>query len=126
MELKEGELYTSSRLGLFVITNLYEQPNQLIRNVFGYSQIGTCERLNFGERVYKLHTDDITNNRFRIANDNDIKEFILNRMSVYDLGDQSNVFIDDEYLFINDIGNAVSLTKVAALKLKEILNKELI
>ena len=83
MELKEGELYTSSRLGLFVITNLYEQPNQLIRNVFGYSQIGTCERLNFGERVYK-------------------------------------------YLFINDIGNAVSLTKVAALKLKEILNKELI
>ena len=115
MDLKIGELYTSSRLGLFIVTNLF--PINFVPN----EQIGTCERLNFGDRVYKLYNDT----RIREANDSDIEEFLLFQLNRFPLNIEESVIIDENGISIFADQEAVYLNKDAALKLKEILNREL-
>ena len=118
MELKVGELYTSPRLGLFTITNLYPGNTE-------YDQIGTCERIAFGNRVYKLYPDD----RFRLATDYDITGFLLDQLTNFHLDKESGVQIHSgdsfEGLSLFDRTEGIFLSKTAALKLRDILNKEL-
>ena len=114
-DFKIGELYTSSRLGLFIVTNLF--PINFVPN----EQIGTCERLNFGDRVYKLYNDT----RIRQATDSDIEEYLLNKLTKFDLNKQDFVTIEVSGITVFGEEEAVYLNKAAALKLREILNREL-
>ena len=125
MELKVGKLYTSSRLGLFVITNLYDR-SEIIYDTHLNNQIGTCERLSFGNRVYKLYPDD----RFSLATDYDITGFLLGQLTNFHLDKESGVQIHSgdsfEGLSLFDRTEGIFLSKTAALKLRDILNRELI
>ena len=121
MKLKVGELYSNPMLGLCIITNIYDR-SQLSNDDLYFGQIGTLERVGFGDRVYKLYTDT----KLREATDSDIKEHLLNKMTRFELDDKSSVFVDNEYLFISDQHETITLNKEAALKLKEILNRELV
>jgi hypothetical protein len=116
--LKVGELYVSARLGLFIITNLYTERTFTRNHV---DQIGTCERLNFGDRVYKLYNDT----RIREATDSDIEEYILNKLTKFDLNEQDFVTVDESGVTVYSDQEAVFLNKDAALKLRDILNREL-
>lgn len=120
-DLKVGELYTSSRLGLFIVTGLlpilHTENYHLSRDL-----IGTCERLNFGDRVYNLYNEC----RIKEATDSDIEEYILSKLSKFDLNEQEFVTVEEIGITVVSDQEAVYLCKDAALKLKEILNRELI
>jgi hypothetical protein len=120
MELEVGELYTSSRLGLFVIKELYDR-SEIIYDTHLNNQIGTLERLNFGDRVYKLYNDD----RIRKANDSDIMDFILSKLTTHDLNGHDFLVIDESGVTVFGDQEAVYLNKKSAMKLKELLNREL-
>jgi hypothetical protein len=126
MDFKVGELYYSTRLGVFVVKELYLLPKtdnkEIIGRVTNYEQIGTCQRLSFGEREYKLFPDD----RIREAADSDIVEFLVNQISKFEVGDKNIVTIDEEFgVTVFGEYEAVNLDREAARKLRDLLNREI-
>jgi hypothetical protein len=115
--LKVGELYYNTLHGLGVITKLFQEPEVRLN---GDKLIGEIQ-------YFRMKTRNLTftnNTRLTLATDTEILDY-LNEVNL-NLTDGAMVSFDPEYVSIIDSYGQVMLTRTAALKLKEILNRELV
>lgn len=120
MKLEVGELFYIPMSGICVLTEKYPEGSRYYNDVI----IGTFCRLGFGSRVYKLYEDTKVYN----VTDKMIKDFLLEEMCRFELSNEAGITIsygDFEGIGIYDQLEGIYLNKQEALKLREILNREL-
>lgn len=125
-ELQVGELYYDTVQGLLTITELYPEgatAPQASKFWSGEFDIGKYNTLKHN-RGFKLYTSKL--DRLNLATDAQIEEYILNIMADFDIEDKSSVIIYPDAIGIACEFNFVYLNKKQALKLKQILAREIV
>lgn len=119
-DLKVGELYYDVLLGTIVLTSFYRNLGEVTS--YHGENIGTFERL-MGSREYPLYTKRIESSYFRLANDKEIEEALLESMTSFNVGNFSlSISEGDTYLTGND--QQICLKPDEVRKLMKILEKE--
>ena len=116
-DLKLGEMYHSTMMGLVIITELdftEKMDTWNGRNIGKYMQV-------FSGRTFLLYDTC----KFYEATDDIIVGELNDRSGDYILDKESILSIYDDYIAISDENEVIILHKEAALKLKEFLNREI-
>lgn len=125
-ELKIGELYYDANYGLLIITELYRAgatAPQTNRHWNGEFDCGRYSPLRL-KRDFTLYESKL--DRIRLATDEQIEEYILENMTDFSLGEERSVVVYPDAVAVTYEDHFVYLNKKQALKLKEILAREIV